>query len=156
VETSTNLISAATILFAHSMVDGAAFDYCRVTALHAPEDWEADLLNKQVPLSLAREKSFAELRQVKLDTLLDDLEMESLEDKIDRLYARCRPERGWSPMHGYAFELARINRLDKLRQDIVHGEALGKPIEHVDDEYDYMNRTCMYFMGLVNLRYGLK
>jgi len=65
VETSANLLNTTTILFAHLMVDGAAFDYCRMTALHAPQDWEADLLNKQVPLSLIREKSFEEIRQMK-------------------------------------------------------------------------------------------
>ena len=41
-ETTINSLDAATILFAHSMVDGAAFDYCRVTALHAPQDSQAD------------------------------------------------------------------------------------------------------------------
>ena len=38
----------------------------------------------------------------------------------------------------------------------MHGEALGLPIENVDEEFDYMNRTCMYFMSLVNMRYGIK
>ena len=59
-------------------------------------------------------------------------------------------------MTGYAFDLERIIKLDKLRQDIVHGEALGQTIANADDEFDYMNRTCMYFMGLVNLKYNLK
>jgi hypothetical protein len=154
--TTVNSLDAATILFAHSMVDGAAFDYCRVTALHAPQDWEPDLLNKQIPLSVVREESFENIRRMKLDAALSDLEMESLEKKIDRLHARCRPEKGWSPMRGYAFDMGRIRSLDKLRQEIVHGDGLGRPIANVDDEFDYMQRTCMYFMGLVHYRYGLQ
>jgi hypothetical protein len=155
-ETATNLLNAATILFGHSMVDGAAFDYCRVTALHAPQDWEPELSNKQVALSLVRELPVDEILRRKLDDLLKDLEMKSLRDKIDRLHARCRPEKGWSPMHGYAFDLARIEHLDLLRQNIVHGNALGQPIEDAVGEFEYMNRTCWYFMGLVNMRYGLR
>jgi len=154
-ETATNLLNAATILFGHSMVDGAAFDYCRVIALQAPNDWEPELSNKQVALSLVREKPIEEILRMKLKDLLEDLEMKSLKEKIGRLHARCRPEKGWSPMHGYAFDLARIERLDWLRQNIVHGNALGQPIEDAVDEFDYMNRTCWYFMGLVNMRYGL-
>lgn len=154
-QTATNLVNAATILFGHSMVDGAAFDFCRVTALHAPQDWEPDLLNKQVPLSWIREQPFDEIRRLKLEDFLRELEMKSLKDKIDRLHARCRPERGWSPMTDYVFDLERIERLDLLRQDIVHGNALGQPIENVVAEFEYMNRTCWYFMGLVNMRYGL-
>src|ERR1700730_9744635 len=34
-------VDAASIVFAHSVLDGAAFDYCRVTALIAPHDWES-------------------------------------------------------------------------------------------------------------------
>jgi hypothetical protein len=155
-DTATNLLNAATVLFAHSMVDGAAFDYCRVTVLHAPQDWEPDLSNKQVALSLVRDRRFDEIRRLKLEDLLEDLEMESLRHKIDRLHARCRPDKGWSPMNGYAFDLARIERLDLLRQDIVHGNALGQPIADAVGEFDYMSRTCWYFMGLINMRYGLK
>jgi hypothetical protein len=155
-ESTINCLDAATILFAHSMVDGAAFDYCRVTVLHAPADWESDILNKRVPLETVRDELYEKIRQMKIDAALEDLEMESLRKKIDRLHARCKPEQGWSPMTGYEFNLERIEQLDRLRQDIVHGDALGRPINAVEDELDYMNRTCMYFLGLVNLRYGLK
>ena len=72
------------------MVDGAAFDYCRVTALHAPQDWESDISNKQVPLSVVRGASFDEVRGTKLEEYLKDLEIKSLKEKIDRLHARCR------------------------------------------------------------------
>jgi hypothetical protein len=156
VETSINSLNAATILFAHSMVDGAAFDYCRVTVLHAPEDWEPDISNKQVPFAVVRGASFEQIRAAKLDEVLKDLEMKSLREKIDRLHARCQPAKGWSPMNEYAFDLERIVRIDKLRQDIVHGEALGQTIANADDEFDYMYRTCMYFMVLVNLKDNLK
>lgn len=155
-QTATNLLNAATILFGHSMIDGAVFDYCRVTALHAPNDWEPELSNKQVPLSSLRERTFDEILRVKLDDHLKDVEMKSLREKINRLHARCRPEKGWSPMNGYAFDLDRIERLDLLRQDIVHGDALGRHIEDAFSEFEYMNRSCWYFMGLVNMRYGLK
>src|SRR5262249_3098878 len=103
-ESTINSLDAATILFAHSMVDGAAFDYCRVTALHAPEDWESDLLNKQVPLNIVRKESYEKIRDDKLRQALVDLEMESLRKKIDRLHARCQPPDKWSPMTGYMFD----------------------------------------------------
>ncbi len=154
-ETSTNLLNAATVLFAHSMVEGAAMDYCRVTALQAPQDWEADLLSKQVPLAQVRATPFDQIRKIKLDVLLEELEMKPLIDKIDRLHARCRPEKGWSEMAEYSFDLERIKSLDRLRQDIVHGDALGQTIKNADAEFVYMNKTCWYFMSLVNLRYGL-
>jgi hypothetical protein len=105
-------------------------------------DWEPELSNKQIALSLVRERPIEEILRLKLEDFLETLEMKSLKDKIDRLHARCRPERDWSPMRGYAFDLARIEHLDLLRQNIVHGNALGQPIEDAAGEFDYMNRTC--------------
>lgn len=59
-------------------------------------------------------------------------------------------------MKGYAFDPDRIERLDVLRQNIVHGDALGRRINDADGEFAYMNQTCWYFMCLVNMRYGLQ
>lgn len=155
-ESTINSLDAATIVFAHSMVDSAAMDYCRVTALHAPADWEPDLLSKQIPLDMIRGQTYDQIREAKLEQTLVELERASLREKIDRLHARCKPQRKWSPMTDYAFDPGRIGALDRLRQEIVHGDALGKPITDVETELDYMNKTCMYFMGLVNFRYRLR
>ena len=44
-------VDAASIVFAHSVLDAAALDYCRVTALVAPGDWESVIDQRQVKLS---------------------------------------------------------------------------------------------------------
>jgi hypothetical protein len=155
-EMTTNLINAATILFGHSMMDAAVFDFCRVTALHAPDDWKVEVSNRQVPLSKLREQPLETIEAAKLNEFLADLEMKSLAEKIDRLHARCRPKNNWSPMVGYVFDREKIKRLDLLRQGIVHGDALGQPIADAAGEFLYMHRTCWYFMGLVHMRYGIR
>ncbi len=113
-------------------------------------------INKYRFLCLVRVQPLEEVEGLKLNDCLADLEMKSLKEKIERLHARCRPEKKWSPMVGYAFDPDRIERLDLLRQDIVHGNALGQAIPDAAEEFLYMNRTCWYFMGLVNMRYGLR
>lgn len=81
--------------------------------------------------------------------------MASLREKIDRLHARCRPPHKWSETD-YTFDPGRIDALDRLRQGIIHRDAFGGPIRNVEEELDYMNRTCMYFAALVNFRYKLR
>jgi hypothetical protein len=66
-ETSYAALDGAVLVFYHSLLDGLVFDCCRVTALHAPQDWEQDLKSTQVQLSGAKSKSYDELLQVKLD-----------------------------------------------------------------------------------------
>jgi hypothetical protein len=40
--------------------------------------------------------------------------------------------------------------------EIIHADSLGEGIENASEEVDYLARTALYFMGLVNLRYDLK
>jgi hypothetical protein len=67
-------VDAASIVFAHSFLDGALFDYCRIAALVAPRDWETVLDQRQIKISEAREQKYEELLKKKLDEYLEQLE----------------------------------------------------------------------------------
>ena len=152
-------LDAATIVFFHSVLDGIAFDYCRVTMLHAPQDWEADLKQAQFPLLDAKHKSYDEILGVKLKRHLERLEKESLITKVDRLFARCTPQPTWSPMDGYTFDGNRLKAFDEQRHAIIHGDALGRPLNLYpvsDGSLRYIFQTAWYLMGLVNFKYRLK
>ena len=59
-------------------------------------------------------------------------------------------------MNGYEYDKKRLEYLDGFRHNIIHGDGLGMELKNADDEIDYLMRTALYFMGLVNLRYGFK
>jgi hypothetical protein len=152
-------VDAATLIFYHSILDGVAFDCLRVTALQAPRDWEEDLANAQVGLLEARDQAYDKLLRARIDKRLETLERESLLTKVGRLFARCKPEPDWSPMHGYAYDKARIKQFDDQRHEIVHGAAVGKPLTLfpvTDESLFYLLRTGIFFVGLINMRYGLQ
>jgi hypothetical protein len=159
VNSSYASLDAAVLVFYHSLLDASVFDYCRATALHAPQDWEQDLKNTQVQLLEIKSKPYDQLLQAKIEERLERLERESLLTKFDRLFARCNPPRGWSPMVGYLFDRERIKRFDDQRHEIVHGKAFGRPLalfQITDENLFYVQQTGMYFMGLVNFRYRLR
>lgn len=108
-------VDGALIVFAHSFLDGALFDYCRVTALVAPRDWESVLDQRQIKISEARELKYEELLRKKLDEYFEQLERESLLKKADLLFARCKPPEKYDPMHGYKFSRDRLKYLDEYR-----------------------------------------
>jgi len=158
-DTSYASLDAATLVFYHSLLDGVAFDYCRVTALHAPQDWEQELKASQIPLLQAKTESYDALLRVKIDERLNNLERESVLTKINRLFARCTPPAGWSPMDGYSFDQKQIELFDEQRHEIIHGKALGKPLSLFrisDENLFYIQQTGMFLMGLVNRKYSLK
>lgn len=149
-------VDAASIVFAHSFVDGAVFDCCRVTALVDPKDWEVVLDQRQVKLSEMRDAKYEDVLKRKLDEHLEQLGRESLLKKADLLFVKCKPPDKWSPMHDYEYDRKRLERLDNYRHSVIHGAELGRGIGNADAEVDYLMRTGLFFTGLLNLRYGLK
>ena len=149
-------VDAASVVFAHSVVDGAALDYCRVTALVAPADWVSAIDQRSIKLSDVRSSSYDQLLKGKLEEYFEQLERESLLKKTDLLFARCQPPDKWSPMANYAFDRDRLKRLDDYRHEVIHGNAPIKALPSADKEVDYLMRMVLFFQGLVNLRYGLK
>jgi hypothetical protein len=140
----------------HSVLDAAALDFCRVTAMAAPKDWESLVEKKGISLAEAKAGNYDQLLQEKLKDYFVQLERESLLTKADQLLARCKPEPKWSPMNNYEYDRKRMEYLDKFRHNIIHGDGLGMELKSADDEIDYLMRTALYYMGLVNLRYGFK
>jgi hypothetical protein len=150
------VMNAASVVFVHSVLDAAALDYCRVTALAAPHDWEGVVEKKGVTLAELKTANYGQLLQDKLKDYFTQLERESLLTKADQLLARCKPEAKWSPMNNYEYDRDRLERLDDFRHNIIHGDGLGMELKDADNEIDYLTRTALYFMGLVNLRYGFQ
>lgn len=149
-------VDAASIVFAHSVLDAAALDYCRVTALAAPGDWESVIDQRQVKLSDLRGANYEQILRKKLDEFFEQLEWESLLKKADYLLARCKPAPNWSPMNDYIYERDRLKRLDDYRHEVIHGTGPLQGIAAAEEEVDYLTRTVLFFLGLVNLRYGLQ
>jgi hypothetical protein len=149
-------LDAASIIFAHSMVDSAAWDCCRVAAWLAPVDWLPRVENRKLPLSEIKGRGFDELLTLKLSEFISDLERDSLMKKVDLLFAFCRPPEKWSPVEDYTFDRDRLEKLDNLRHELVHGERLGKSIPSCAKDIDYLARTPFLLMELVSFRYGLK
>ena len=152
-----NGIDGACILFSHSVLDAAAFDYCRVTSLVAPNDWESSVEKRKLELvELRGGKTYDQFLKGKLEEFFEQLEQESLLKKVDLLYSKCQPPADWSGVKSYTFDRSHLENLDKLRQEIVHKDGLGKPIPNAEQENDYMMSTNWHLMGLVNYKYNLK
>lgn len=147
-------VDAATIVFAHTVLDGVAHDYCRVIALHCPLDWATDLERKQVTLAEIGAASYEVLLHRALEKLLKDIERSSLLTKIDLLHKKCAHGRKFTYFK-YVFDRERIKHLDDTRHEIIHGGGLGKPIPGIDEYLQFIAETVMYLTALIKFGYGL-
>lgn len=146
---------AASLVFAHSLVDGAAFDYCSLIAMAAPDQYADAISKKKVELKDVKALAFSELYARELREYLADMQKnKSLLQTAQIMEAYCKPGREFHAMKDFKPDWDRIKRLDELRNDIVHRTGVRGRIPDLDEDLWYMYLTCTYFKELVVFRYG--
>jgi hypothetical protein len=156
VSTFEGVSDAASLIFAHSVLDGAVLDWCRVCAIAEPDDLMPYIKTKRVSLSNVKESSFSELRDNEIKEFLAVLERESAIKKLDTIFALCRPPQEFVGMKNYRYDRERIVALDQLRHDYVHRGILSVRLPRGDDDLWYLFRTTHFLLPLVNQKYGIR
>lgn len=147
-------LDAASLIFLHSILDTAAFDWCRVCAVACPDDFMPYIGNRQFTLTEVQAASFSELREKAICRHLETLERESLLKKLDILCALCHPPP--SLLQNYSYDRKRIVDLDTLRHDYVHRGWVGGRLPQGDDDLVCLLNTTSFLFHLVTQRYGIR
>ena len=146
-------LDAASLIFSHSVLDAAAFDWCRVCALACPDDFMPYIGNRQFSLAEVQAAPFSELREKAIGRHLEILERESLLKKLDVLFALCHPP---PSLQNYSYDRKRIADLDTLRHDYVHRGWVGGRLPQGDDDLVFLSNTTTFLFHLVTQRYGIR
>lgn len=148
-------VDAACLVFVHSAVDAAISDLCRVTYLIDPARWRPFVEAQKVALSDLVSTTPARLWKAKLEQHLAALEKESLRKRTERLFAICKPSQAFDPIGEFKYDVDSVERLDKLRQDVIHG-AGPSTIPNCDAELEYLVKVGLYFFAMLNTTFGVK
>jgi hypothetical protein len=146
---------AACIVFAHSMIDAAVLDYCRVSAMSNIEDWSPEVIADKITLQQARSNELDVLLCAAVEAYMKKLANKSLLTKIEILQNVCKPG-NVEIRKGYRFDSGRVRAIDSLRIAIIHNDAFGKRIETTGDDLAYLWETNLYLSQLITYRYGLR
>lgn len=149
-------VDSASLVFAHSIVDSAALEFLRVTAAHNHLDWARLIEKKQISVSELKDLTYDDIVKGKVAQHIDLLDRQSLLTKVDHLFRICKPEPNFEPMNDYKFDRDRLEKLDCLRHDIVHGSGPVAALEDGDNDVWFLQKTALYFMALVNMRYDTR
>lgn len=149
-------IDAASLVFAHSILDDGLSSFLQITSEVAPSFWERRLDEKKVSLARLRDQSLEkllasfvakEVREVRRNA--------SVIEKCDLLHAVCKPKE--PPAHKeYKFDQGVLSQIDKLRHDLVHGDLLGEEILGAEKSLEYLQQTWMYFFIMLHQNFGLR
>jgi hypothetical protein len=157
VENATTSVDAASIVFAHTILDDALGSFIEISGLFAREFWKERVRNRKVEIAeLGEHPVEFVVAGVVTKEITSIRRNESLVRKCDMLYSICRPAPG-TPSHAtYKFNVKTLTEIDKQRQDIVHGELLGAQIANIEHNLDYLRQTWMHFFLMMHESFGLR
>lgn len=146
-------IDAASLVFAHSVVDATVLDYCCVIAYMAPDDVINLLKEHKKP-----KKNQINDESISQKVLRDAVSRVPMPDKTDGICTLCGTEPVWAfaDMQGaYTYSLVRLKKLDKLRHEIVHNSDPAIDLSNIDSDIFYLNMTLIYLLDMIKQRYGI-
>ncbi len=153
---ASTAIDAASLVFAQSILDDAAWSYLKVCATADPAAWEYMFENKQVSVKDFKTKAFEQVRTDFIEDRLKQIGRESLLTKISLLFKLCSPPKDYAPMNNYQYNEDRLKTIDGQRHRIIHESAAGTPLPTLADDLEYLQKTARFLMGLVNQKYKLQ
>lgn len=155
----TSMVEGASLIYAHSLLDGIAYDLCECIAMISPLAWRTHVEMKKVALKDVIARSRDDLERELVDSYLTSLERESLPKKVEALFSVCHPKKDFSPFvreePQYAYDSKRLCKLDDQRHDLVHGLLpISTSVGTV--ELEYMQKTALYLAAMVSASFGVK
>jgi hypothetical protein len=149
-------IDAASLVFAHSIVDNAVLNYCICSSLANPTDWATFITKKNATIEDIIGFSKQEIINKKVADYIASLDRESLVKKAGLLFAVCQPPEDFAPIDNFEYDNDRLLQLDEMRHNIVHDSTAVPMLLNGDDDILFLQQTTFFYMALVNYKYDLK
>lgn len=147
-------VDAASLVFAHTVLEDGINSYLGITSHVAPAFWKERVKKRQLDLESVMNYGLDEVVDKIIQKEIWSIRRnESLIKKANLLLAICKPS---ATDPDYTFDEERMKAIDKLRQDVVHGDLLGSEIADVDMKLTYLRDTWMYFFKMMHKTFGLR
>src|SRR5262249_55051095 len=151
--TTTSLVSAASLVFAHAVFDATLFDFCRVTALQSWRDWLHVVKDRQLSVEKIDATTKLRLLLEAVDKRVQQLERESVIKKAEMLHQVTNLGANVPSIRDYAYSSDKLESIDRARHEAVHRLQFEHGVQEIDATTYYLLQTIFYFMALVNRRY---
>jgi len=152
----TSSVDAASLVFAHSLLDSSLQDCCRLCAILAPSDWVPTIRDRKTSIGQIIDTSVKDVIDELISADLERLERESLLKKSDRMFSLCPPPAGFVAIQGFNFDRARLLALDELRHNAVHSNDQHKFLPNGEDDLLFLQRSGLYVWRLINAKHGIR
>jgi hypothetical protein len=147
-------VDSASLVFAHTVLEDGINSYLGITSHFATDFWKDWVKKRQFDLEAVMKHGLDDVVGKIIRKEIGSIRRnKSLVEKANLLLAICKPPTK-DPF--YTFDEAQLKAIDKLRQDIVHGDLLGSEIAEIATKLTYLRDTWMYFFKMMNETFGLR
>lgn len=155
VKTFRQTLYAATLIFAHSILDAAVYDCVRICAISAPGEWSSLLGGRKITLADAQSNTYKVLLDQAIEAEVSKLERESLLVKVDRVFQICRPTKSEYLTNGFRFDRDRLKRIDDTRHKVVHASNNSVLLDKPFEDLEFMQKSGLHIFSIVGERFDL-
>lgn len=153
-------IDAASVVFAHSVLDDVASQACQMSLQTDPDGWTQEILECQVTIKELQERSYNNILSALRARYVRYLEGRAVMARIELLEKKCQPA---PPLvitgAEYKYNRNRISSFDKLRHEIIHQPNQPKFIlsfpSTLEDDLYFVRNTCFYVLWMLRNRYNM-
>ena len=150
-------VDAASLVFAHSILDDAASECCKISSLIAPDNWRTNIEQRKVPLERVRNSSFDDLYNQYLSEFIEQLTREPLMKRLDFLNQKCQPVHQMTVYQvKYDYDPERVKALDNLRHDVIHRVAINQQFPTIEADLVFLEHTSRFVVWLIVQHYRVR
>jgi hypothetical protein len=146
---------AASLIFAHTILDDLATSILDFLAAAAPDQWEEEVKDKKIALKDIKGRSFSDLQEQLLrDYVIQLSEDKSLPKRIGLVFKKAKASR--KLINEFSYDESRMEQLDALRHSFIHKDALGRRIPSIDVDLQFMYRSGMAMLVAVSQHFSIQ
>lgn len=152
---ATQTLDAATLVFAHTLLDEAISEACWISFASNAQDWYPFIGDRKVTIGQLRTQALDENLKEVISDSIKQMERESMKKRLERIHAICIPKLKGAPSPTSWIKFDALERFDDLRHRVVHEAGFTRSIKSVEDEIFFAKQAGLNVLMLLRQAYDL-
>lgn len=142
---------AGSLVFMHAGIEWCLVAVAKAIAEVSPNAFLPLLKSKQVSLQEALSQNLDELLTERIDAFLHLMDRQSLVERTRTIFRLIND----SDLPRGIFDEARVDRIERLRNDCAHGRVDVADFSTINDDLDYLRQIGEFFIDTVAAKFGI-
>jgi hypothetical protein len=155
VRVADETIDAATLVFAHTMLDEVLSDCCRIAFLAKPDDWHGFVKKRKLEAGLLNASTGEKIIEDLCWDFVCQRQRESMVRRLQILNQTCAPHLRNQRIPTAWIKKDALGEFDCLRHNIIHGKPFSTKVRAIEDRVYFAKMVGLSVLSLVSRAHDL-